>query len=132
MLRQIYLEGLFCLLKPWDFLRYFLRVQESQIFVIFSRLFLHFRLNFKNYQYDLNAKHTIEKLTKRPFEWVYICWTKSEQNPRYLVPKLTLFCYVLYGSIHIWHPNSTKVTMCYISSSSKRLSDLPVKRYNTA
>ncbi len=34
--------------------------------------------------------YNIEKLTKKPLEWVYICWTKSERNPRYLLPKLTL------------------------------------------
>jgi hypothetical protein len=36
------------------------------------------------------TKCIIGKLTKKPFKWVYICWTKSEQEPRYLLPKLTL------------------------------------------
>ncbi len=29
--------------------------------------------------------YIVEKLTKKPFERVYICWTKSERNPRYLL-----------------------------------------------
>jgi hypothetical protein len=64
---------------PW-------KLEFQRFFLIFPR----FEFYFKIYKSDQILIKITEKLTKKPFEWVYICWTKSKQNLRYLLPKLAL------------------------------------------
>ncbi len=67
---------------------FLLLVQQSRNLYDFSYFFGRFGVVLKNYKSDLNFINIIEKLTKKPFKHVYICWTKSEQNLRYWLPKL--------------------------------------------
>jgi hypothetical protein len=63
---------------------------EVRICVFIPFYFCIWTANSKTKNFLKSFLYIIGKLTKKPLEWVYICWTKSEQNPRYSLPKLSL------------------------------------------